>query len=155
MRRSSAAVLTAALVLAFGVASAQGVRQTPGSNIAVTQCSPHRHDVSYPGHPWIDPYGIYHGPMHFPTYEGYLAITYTNKAAVAATEVDFGLVARRSMIAIVKDVGTFSPAISIDHEFSLDPQVFPIGTALPFCEVLRVKYANGTVWNNPHATVDI
>jgi hypothetical protein len=130
-------------------ASAQELEQTPGSNITVAQCFPHRHNVGTPGHPWIDPYGMYHSSASFPYAEGFLAVSYTNDSRVIAKEVDFGLVSRNSLIAIAKDAGTFSPGVRIDHEFSLDPEVFPIGTAFPYCAVLRVKYADGTEWHNP------
>ena len=58
-------------------------------------------------------------------------ISYRNTANVAATEVDFGLVARGNLISIARDT-------------------FPIGTAFPYCAVMRVKYADGSVWENPH-----
>lgn len=131
-------------------ARAQDLRQTPGSQITVRQCAPHRHRAGTPGHPWIDPYGIYHGVENFPYQVGFLSIAYTNDAPKTATEVDFGLVSRGSLIALAKDAGTFSRGVDIDHEFSLDPEVFPIGTALPYCAVMRVKYADGTEWTNPN-----
>lgn len=131
-------------------ANAQTVRQTPGSRITVTQCNPHRHTVGTAAHPWIDPYGNYHNVANFPYDVGFLGVTYTNDARVAAKEVDFGLVARNSLIAVAKDVGTFSPGAKIDHEFSVDPQIFPIGTAFPRCAILRVKYADGREWRNPN-----
>jgi hypothetical protein len=77
-----------------------------------------------------------------------LQVACTNDSRIPAREVDFGLVSRNSMIAIVKDVGTFSQGVRIDHEFSVDPEIFPIGTAFPNCAVLRVKYADGTEWRN-------
>ena len=130
-------------------ASAQDVRQTPGSNVTVQECSPHRHTAGYPGHPWIDPYGNIHGRENFPYTVGFLAVAYMNDARKPASEIDFGLVSRGSLIALAKDVGTFSPGARISHEFSLDPEVFPIGTQFPYCAVLRVKYADGTEWRNP------
>ncbi|HEV3153843.1 MAG TPA: hypothetical protein VGZ02_08580 [Candidatus Baltobacteraceae bacterium] len=130
-------------------AAAQTLTQTPGSKITVSQCNPHQHHVGMPGHPWIDPYGIYHGAEPFPYTEGFLEVGYTNNASKPAKEVDFGLVSRGSLIAYAKDVGTFSPGVAIDHEFSVDPEIFPIGTALPYCAVLRVVYTDGTQWQNP------
>lgn len=135
-------------MLSFVLAATLGLVQTPGSHIRVTNCEPHRHAVGYPGHPWIDPYGNYHGARYFPGDDGFLAITYVNERSVPATEVEFGLVARGWLIAVVRDAGKFSPGVAIDHEFSLDPEVFPIGTALPQCPVLRVKYADGSEWRN-------
>ena len=131
-------------------ALAQDLKQTPGSNVTVTQCSAHQHATGYPGHPWIDPYGVYHSAEHFPVAIGYLAITYRNDKGVPAKEIDFGLVARNSLIAVAKDAGTFAPGVSIAHEFSVDPEIFPIGTQFPYCAVMRVKYADGSEWRNPN-----
>ncbi len=139
-----------ALGLSTAAAPAQGLKQTPGSQLSIAQCDPHQHPVGSPAHPWIDPYGVYHGMQNFPYWEGFLAITYTNEASVAAKEIDFGLVSRGSLIALAKDVGTFSPGVAIEHEFSLDPQVFPIGTQFPYCAVLRIVYADGREWRNPN-----
>jgi len=145
----SALSLAAAATLALSAAGAQTLKQTPGSRISVTQCNPHRHSTGTLAHPWIDPYGVYHNDARFPYEVGFLGITYANNAHSPVKEVDFGLVARSSLIAIVKDVGTFSPGAKIDHEFSVDPEIFPIGTAFPQCAVLRVKYADGREWRNP------
>ena len=142
------AVAAAAFLAAAVPAVAQSPAQTPGSNVTIADCNPHQHAAGYAGHPWIDPYGAYHGPAQFPYTEGFLEISYTNDASKAAKEIDFGLVARGSLIAFVKDAGTFSPGARIDHEFSVDPQIFPIGTALPYCAVMRVKYADGSEWRN-------
>ena len=144
--------LAAALLLTTVSAHAQTLQQTPGSRIVVTACDPHIHSAGT-GHPWIDPYGVWHydiGETVFPSFDAFLAISYQNQAPVAATEIDFGLVARGSLIAVAKDVGTFSTGITIDHEFVVSREIFPIGTSLPFCEVLRVKYADGTTWSNMH-----
>lgn len=142
-------VFLAAALLLTVPAAAQDLKQTPGSQITVTQCNPHRHPAGYAGHPWIDPYGIYHTAHDFPYTVGYLGVVYTNDAPKDAKEVDFGLVSRGSLIAIAKDVGNFTTGVKIDHEFSVDPEIFPIGTAFPYCAVLRVKYADGTQWRNP------
>ena len=150
MSVSFSRLLVACVLLAALPAAAQELRQTPGSRITVTQCAPHRHPAGYRGHPWIDPYGVYHNTSPFPYWVGFLGVAYTNNAPKAAKEVDFGLVSRGSLIAVTKDVGTFSTGTKIDHEFSLDPDVFPIGTAFPYCAVLRVKYADGSEWRNPN-----
>lgn len=148
MKRYGTLLLVAAWLFAVP-ASAQDLRQTRGSNITVEQCNPHRHSAGSPGHTWIDPYGNLHGRGNFPYTVGFLAVEYTNDARKTAREIDFGLVSRGSLIALAKDVGTFSRGVRINHEFSLDPEVFPIGTAFPFCAVMRVKYADGTEWRNP------
>jgi len=138
-----------AFVALLPLAATAQALQTPGSNIVVTSCDPHVHTAAE-AHPWIDPYGGWHyGAGAFPSWDAFLAISYQNKAAVAATEVDFGLVARGSLIALAKDVGSFAPNVTIDHEFVVSREIFPIGTALPYCAVLRVKYSDGTEWQNP------
>jgi hypothetical protein len=139
-----ALALSGSSLSAFG----QDLKQTPGSNVRVMQCLPHLHTAGT-AHPWIDPYGVWHSSSDFPYSQGFLAITYVNDAKKPATEVDFGLVSRGTLIAVTNDVGSFATGASIAHEFSVSPQIFPIGTALPYCAVLRVKYADGTEWHNP------
>jgi hypothetical protein len=121
----------------------------PGSHITILKCYPHQHG---PGasHPWIDPYGHQHSSGVFPSDEGFLGIDYQNGAKTPAAEIDFGLVARDSLVATAKDIGTFSPGIPIDHEFIISREVFPLGTAFPYCAVLRVKYRDGSEWRNPN-----
>jgi hypothetical protein len=150
-RYFSLALATAATLTTVAVAATTGqeTRQTPGANIMVMTCNPHRHS---PGeaHPWIDPYGSHRVANAFPYDEGFLAIDYKNDAKMAATEIDFGLVVRDSLIATAKDTGTFSPGIKIQHEFVISREVFPIGTTFPYCAVLRVKYRDGSEWHNPN-----
>jgi len=122
--------------------------QTPGSKILVMECNPHRHSVGQ-AHPWIDPYGNWHySPAAFPYWDAFLAITYENRAPLVATEIDFGLFASGSLIAVARDVGKFSPNVKIDHEFVVSREIFPL-SATPSCAVFRVKYADGSVWQNP------
>lgn len=149
-RRWAMAALSAAILSIWPFfALGQALKQTPGSGITVSRCSVHRHTAGT-AHPWIDPYGIWHTAADFPYTEGFLAITYVNDAKQPASEVDFGLVSRRSLIAVANDVGSFAPGVAIAHEFSVSPEIFPIGTAFPYCAVLRVKYADGTEWHNPN-----
>jgi hypothetical protein len=144
--KTFAVVLTVAL-LAPGTAAAQQP-QTEGSRILVTECSPHEHTAAE-AHPWIDPYGNPHyTAANFPAWDAFLTIGYENRAASAATEVDFGLALRGSLVAVAKDVGTFSPGVAIEHEFVVSREIFPLD-GMPYCAVLRVRYADGTVWQNP------
>ncbi len=144
-----ACALAAALSLTAASADEPEVRQTPGSRITILDCNPHQHGPGI-SHPWIDPYGTSHSPSNFPNDEGFLGIDYQNYASVAATEIDFGLVARDSLVATAKDIGTFSPGVEIKHEFVISREVFPIGTTFPYCAVLRVKYSDGSEWRNPN-----
>lgn len=129
-----------------GGASAQTL-QTPTSKIVVTDCDPHQHTVGQ-SHPWIDPYGHVHAnPAYFPYWDAFLAISYENKASIAATEIEFGLLAGGSLVAVAKDVGKFSPDVKIDHEFVVSREIFPLAGD-PYCAVLLVRYADGSVWKN-------
>lgn len=152
MIASRASAVIAALLLAAStgaVAAAQAsTDQTPGSNITVLTCYPHVHTAGVT-HPWIDPYGVHQSSARFPSDEGFLAIDYRNESKTAATEIDFGLVVRDSLVATAKDVGRFSSAVKIQHEFVVSREIFPIGTSSPYCAVLRVKYADGSEWRNP------
>lgn len=129
---------------------AQSTPQTPGSHILVTSCRPHEH-TGREAHPFIDPYGQWHrNSRDFPAFDAFLAIGYQNRSRLVASEVDFGLVVRGSLIAVVKDVGIFAPGAAIDHEFVVSREIFPLQTHAPFCEVLHVKYADGSNWFNLH-----
>ncbi|HTX60589.1 MAG TPA: hypothetical protein VMH02_13045 [Verrucomicrobiae bacterium] len=135
------------ILLAPATAGAQAFRPSP-SGIMVTDCNPHLHTAAEE-HPWVDPYGNWHyNPTGFPSWDAFLAIAYKNESAQPATEIDFGLAFRGSLVAVVKDVGTFQPGLEIDHEFAISREIFPIASK-PECAVLRVKYADGSVWNNP------
>jgi len=150
MHRLVVPLIAASVVLApiAGTAAQPEMRQTPGSNITIYACDPHVH-VQGVSHPWVDPYGTLHQPTHFPNDEGFLTIDYLNDAKKTATEVDFGLVIRDSLVATATDKGTFSSGIKIQHEFVISREVFPIGTSEPYCPVLRVKYSDGSEWRNP------
>jgi hypothetical protein len=150
VKHSRNLIALAAALFTLGAASAQSF-QTPGSKIAVSGCAPHQHTVGQ-SHPWIDPYGHWHyDPARFPYWDAFLSISYENKAAVVATEVEFGLLVGGSLVAVVTDVGKFSPDVRIDHEFVVSREIFPLAGE-PFCSVLRVKYADGSTWQSeaPH-----
>ena len=150
LNRASMKALLIALscaLLALTVASADTLPQTPGSKILLTECYPHRHTPAQ-AHSWIDPYGTPHDQSNFPSWDAFLGISYRNQASVAATEIGFGLVSQGSLIAVAKDLGTFSPNVAIDHEFVVSSEIFPLKTPQPTCVVLWVKYADGTMWVN-------
>lgn len=147
----------AALLAAFFAVSAAAAAQAAGP-IRVTSCEVRPHYAVVPGfHP-----GFYHAPYYWYDIYGYryfqpplaghpdLAIAYRNESRVTATAIDFGLVDRGNLIAEVRDVGSFSPYATIEHQFGLDPNVYPIGSALYQCVPLRVEFRNGELWTNPH-----
>ncbi len=79
-----------------------------------------------------------------------LGIDYVNVTSVVMKEIEFGLVVRGSLVAEVKDVGTFSPGAEIKHEFGLNPNVFPIQTSFAECVPLKIAFVDGSKWKNPH-----
>jgi hypothetical protein len=162
--RASAAFIVAASTLLSGVAPALAV--TSASPVRVNRCDPVQGQTVvsggytpgyYPaGGPyyWRDPYGYryrqYAMPPTVHTTGSELKIEYVNTTQTPIKEIEFGLVARGSLIAEVRDVGTFSPGAEIKHSFGLNPNVFPIGSGLPQCVPLRITSESGSVWTNPH-----
>lgn len=133
--------------------------QTLPPPIRVVACEPQPPSLVVPGfvpgfypmgpYYWYDVYGyrFLEPPIaNNPT----LSIDYFNVSPKVAKEVEFGLIARGHLVAEVRDVGTFSPNAEIKHTFGLNPNVFPIGTALPACVPLRVSFVDDTKWINPH-----
>ena len=128
--------------------------------INVAACSPSRNRYTsggftpafYPGGPYwgwpaVYGYNYYQYPVQGnPT----LSIDYTNVTNVAMKNIEFGLVADGRLVAEVRDVGTFSPGARIQHEFGLSPNVFPLRTSLAQCVPMRIDFADGTRWKNPH-----
>jgi hypothetical protein len=100
---------------------------------------------------WDDVYGYpyYQGPVAV-NETGSLRIDYKNVTKFTMQTIDFGLIANGRLVAEVRDVGKFSPNIEIKHTFSLNPNVFPLGTALPQCVPLRITYEDQATWVNPH-----
>jgi hypothetical protein len=139
---------------------------THTSPVKVSTCDPLRNVVSsapayvryapgyYPvgRYAWRDVYGrtYYQYPISTTAAANpQLAIDYVNVEQKTMKSIEFGLVARGTLVAEVRDVGTFSPGVEIKHTFGLDPNVFPIGTGLARCVPLRVTYEDGTKWKNP------
>lgn len=109
----------------------------------------------YPGYAggWWGYPSVY-GPMYYqppvasqsPT----LGIDYMNVTHATMKQIEFGLLVRGSLVAEVKDVGTFSPGAEIKHKFGLDPNVFPLQTSFTKCVPLKITFEDGSHWKNPH-----
>ncbi|MGA9944020.1 MAG: hypothetical protein WBE79_06925 [Candidatus Cybelea sp.] len=98
---------------------------------------------------WPSVYGAnyYQAPVeHDPT----LGIDYVNVTQHVMKQIEFGLIVRGSLVAEVKDVGTFSPGAEIKHKFGLSPNVFPIQTSYAKCVPLKIAFEDGSHWKNPH-----
>ncbi len=143
----------------------------PGASlIKVNRCDPQHNPGSpggyaygpgyapayYPGRPYYYNPGYYNRAYYQPpvSSSAELAIDYVNLTPHPMKSIDFGLVANGKLVAIVRDVGTFSQGAEIKHKFGISPNVFPISTGLPVCAPLHVVYENGTTWTNPKLPPD-
>lgn len=162
-RISLLGVVIAALAFASPAAAqpnAMPNAMAPFHPIKVNKCDPQFNSNAYPGYvagyyPRYGPYGWYdvYGVRYVqPVGSGnaHLGIDYVNVTNRAMSSIEFGLLSRGSLVAEVKDVGTFSPGAEIKHEFGISTNVFPLGTGLPVCVPLRITFADGTKWRNPH-----
>ena len=159
---ASAAACGLALLVATAAAPPALAQPASARLIDVTTCAPQRYVSGsaygaftpgfYPVSPfyWDDPYGYSYlqPPLRSTTTSGTLSIDYTNVTHKVMKTIDFGLVANGRLVAEVRDVGTFSPNAEIKHQFGLDPNVFPLRTALSQCVPLHVIYADGSSWTN-------
>jgi hypothetical protein len=161
MHRLYRALLVGCILSLAGIATTSNVRAQPISPIKVLSCHVEAPGVVtapafvpgyFPGAPyaWTDVYGYSYVEVPLTTTNGTLAIDFMNIGPVAAKTVEFGLIARGHLVAEVRDVGTFSPNVEIKHKYGLDPNVFPLGTALPLCVPLRAHFVDDSKWINPH-----
>ena len=158
--RLSAAVAGCAMLLPVGAAAQTAYRTNPHP-IQINNCNPQRNYYMAPGFaPAYYPYGAgpywgwpsIYGPVYYqrpvagnPT----LGIDYVNRTHIVMTDVEFGLIVSGNLLAEVRDVGTFSPGAEIKHEFGLNRDIFPL-RGMPECVPLRIKFADGSKWRNPH-----
>jgi hypothetical protein len=174
MRNARFPMSAAALCLAAGLpalAVAQSSTMATAAHlgtahpIQVNACNPER-NVSYnyagytPGfYPTYGLYGGYWGwpSVYGPTYyqapvenQPTLGIDYVNVTQVVMKQIEFGLIVRGALVAEVKDVGTFSPGAEIKHKFGISRNVFPIQTSYAKCVPLKIMFADGSHWKNPH-----
>jgi hypothetical protein len=133
--------------------------------IQVNACNPERNvTYNYSGYtPGYYPYGYgYNRFWGWPSVYGAtyyqapvannptLGIDYVNATSVVMKQIEFGLIVRGSLVAEVKDVGTFSPGAEIKHKFGVSPNIFPIQTSYAKCVPLHILFVDGTKWKNPH-----
>jgi len=79
-------------------------------------------------------------------YSAEVGFAYINDAKLVATRVDFGLVENGGIVGIFSNAGSFAPGIEIRHTSYLDDS---LSYTSPSCVPLRVRYADGSVWNRP------
>jgi hypothetical protein len=85
---------------------------------------------------------------------GQVEVQFTNEGAVEADLIRFRFDWGSDSTAYVRDVGKFSPGITITHRFrqSAGEFVSPV-LAKPkiACSIEAIHFSDGTVWNNPIA----
>lgn len=99
---------------------------------------------------WPSVYGPTYYQRQYVSANPTLAIEYANNTDIVMKQIEFGLVVRGELLAEVKDVGTFSPGAEIKHEFGVNNNVFPLPHGIPECIPLKITFADGTTWHNPH-----
>lgn len=141
-------VATLCALVAPSVATADQQRQTPGSNVTITDCTPHfgKSDTSSMT---TNPGGTERTMSTTVGDPSVLHLSFTNDAKVAAKEVDVSLVERDRVVQSVKDSGTFARGETIRHKFLLASSVSPLGAANAYCAVTAVRYADGKSWSAP------
>lgn len=78
-----------------------------------------------------------------------LMIDFKNSASKPIKAIDFGYLQHGKVLAVVRDVGSFTPGASIMHAFSFhDMAMFSHVTSMS-CVPLRIRYADGTEWKAP------
>ncbi len=143
-------------------AAAHAPHVTVTHPIKVSKCNPQRNTYTSAGYvPGYYPMGV--GPYWgWPSVYGYnyyqypvqgnptLSIDYRNATNVVMKDIEFGLIVRGDLVAEVRDVGTFSPGAEIKHEFGISRNVFPLQTSYAECVPLKITFADGSKWKNPH-----
>jgi hypothetical protein len=162
LTRFSAGVAAFCLAAAYPALAPAYSHTSTSHPIKVNGCNPSRNNYMAAGYTaGYYPVGI--GPywgwpsVYGPSYYQYpvqgnptLGIDYMNATNVVMKTIEFGLVVRGELVAEVRDVGTFSPGAEIKHEFGLNRNVFPLQTSFAECVPLKITYADGTKWKNPH-----
>ena len=156
--------LGVAALCALCVAPAVSATTHPAHTIKVNTCNPERNiRYNYAGYtPAFYPYGYGYGrywgwpSVYGPTYYQYpveneptLGIDYVNVTSTVMKDIEFGLLVRGTLVAEVRDVGTFSPGAEIKHKFGVSANIFPIQTSFAQCVPLKITFEDGTKWKSP------
>jgi hypothetical protein len=127
----------ALLVALVSCVSSAALAQTPPparAPVTVTDCRPINGNA---GFSLIAPPGT-----------AVLNMSYRNDSAQALTEVHVALVVDGATVFTFDDVGTFAPGTTVRRRPQLKTDLFPL-RAPASCEIVSVKFADGTAWTNP------
>jgi hypothetical protein len=132
---------TAALTLALVAAPFAANAQTPPP-IQITNCEVAQY-MPTQVRPFWYPWG---GPRPYGSiYTDGLNISYVNRTKKVADRVAFAVNYRGDAERVV-DTGTFSPGVTIDHQFGQFTGLAYLGTQPNSCRVAAVRFSDGTVW---------
>jgi hypothetical protein len=141
-----------AIVPVIAMTSAATEAQSPSPPVSIDACAPIiRQPMVFPGE---SPPPSFMGVPIASTSSG-MRIAFVNDANQVATLVTFAVNDNGNQF-VIRDVGTFSPGVSIDHTYSngrgqsyLLPSFI---TPHVRCRVQSVKFADGSVWRRGEGT---
>ncbi|MGD1065626.1 MAG: hypothetical protein ABR975_02315 [Vulcanimicrobiaceae bacterium] len=113
-----------------------------GAPIAIDKCEIAQRSVSDPFRPWHG--WRYPDRNRLPQTNG-LRIAFVNQTNTPATEVGFR-VGYRGSVEYVRDAGTFSPGVAIDHTHSQFIDYAYLGSRPNSCKVVFARFADGSMW---------
>jgi hypothetical protein len=137
IKGAAAAVLTLTLVAGPFAANAQAPAPVQITSCDVQQFTPTQ--VRPFWYPWGGPrpYGsIYTDGLH---------ISYVNRTQKVADRIAFAVNYRGDVERVV-DTGTFSPGVTIDHEFGQFTGLAYLGTNPNWCRVAAIRFTDGSVF---------
>jgi hypothetical protein len=142
--RAVIVVALCAATLGAWVANSSVAEAASPPPVTINSCAP---IISAPN-PLITPGPSFMGMPLASTSNG-MSIKFVNESKVVAKLVNFAVESNGSHF-VIRDVGTFSPGISIDHQFNNGSgQAFLLPSFIApnvTCRVASVEFADGTVW---------
>jgi hypothetical protein len=101
------------------------------------------------GHPEASYMGPFNKMVLQPALPPMAMIDFFNASSRPISAIEFGLVADGKLLAVVRDMGSFTPNARIMHAYGIAEAAVPPANAMTQCVPLRVRYADGTTWMNP------
>jgi hypothetical protein len=138
--KGAAAAAAAAITLSAVPFAASAQTSAP---IQITSCDVQQY-VPTQVRPFWYPWG---GPFPYGSlYTDGLHISYVNRTQKTIDRVAFAVDYRGDVQRIV-DAGTFSPGVTIDHEFGQFTGLAFLGNQPNSCSVAGVRFTDGSVWH--------
>ncbi len=142
MSMNISGLAAAGAVFIFTCGFARPVAPPGGPPIAVGTCEITQNIANRAYHPW---YGWRYPGISRPPSTSGLRVAFVNRTNTPATEVGF-YVAYRGATEYVRDIGTFSPGVTIDHTYSEFVDYAFLGSRPNSCRAVFARFADGSVW---------